>query len=285
MIGRMERQIFCIASFFAVCFLMFGCISPFSLVGNRISEKKIGKDGTMVFQVIKEITCKGTHPRHLQGLVSDYNNIYWVFGSSINAELVKTDLDGNVLKSIDVIPHHGDLTYYDGRIYVSHVNEITRTPINWTSRVKVYSAEDFSFIEEYDIVFEENYIGTIEYYDNHFYIGEDFGSGQKKPKIHKYDLDFNYIKTFTIDILLGKGFENIARFADSWWGSTYDTRVPMLKLNDDFEIIETFSSGFPFGFKQMSEDVVLTGKLDCNAKWMKYAHVYENTLGSPSTRH
>ena len=57
---------------------------------------------------------------------------------------------------------------------------------------------------------------------------------------------------------------------ETWMPETYDPNVPMLKLDDSFEIAETFTSGFPLGFKQCSEDIVLTGKSPCNARWLRY---------------
>lgn len=251
---RRARKIVISMAYAAVVILITGC-----------ADVDISKRQSESFHVVKEITCEGKHPLegHLQGLVSDRKHIYWAF----TTELVKTDLDGNLLMNRIVNTHHGDLTYHDKKLYVSFVRTINSKAV---SRVKVYSAEDLSFIKEYDIEVFEDYIGTLDYYDNHFYIGEDFWQGLKNPKIHKYDLNFNYIESYTIDILLTKGFENVARFADCWWASSYDSGTPMLKLDDNFEIVEPFSSGFPYGFKQWSEDVVLTGKLDCNARWMKY---------------
>lgn len=59
------------------------------------------------------VTCEGTYPHHLQGICVDKDWIYWSFTTA----LVKTDLDGKPLKK--VTNHHGDLCFYDGKIYVA----------------------------------------------------------------------------------------------------------------------------------------------------------------------
>src|SRR3569832_2175666 len=61
------------------------------------------------------VTCEGTYPHHLQGVCADNEAIYWCF----TTELVKTDLNGKLLKKVPVANHHGDLCFNDGKLYVA----------------------------------------------------------------------------------------------------------------------------------------------------------------------
>ncbi len=57
-------------------------------------------------------------PLHLQGIAVDTenSNMYWSFTET----LVKTDLNGNKIKQVEITGGHlGDLAYYDGKIYGS----------------------------------------------------------------------------------------------------------------------------------------------------------------------
>src|SRR5690606_29746611 len=62
-----------------------------------------------------DVTCEGTYPHHLQGICADDEAIYWSFTTT----LVKTNLDGDLLKSVPVANHHGDLCHHDGKLYVA----------------------------------------------------------------------------------------------------------------------------------------------------------------------
>ncbi|MBM4075447.1 MAG: hypothetical protein FJ267_07370, partial [Planctomycetes bacterium] len=62
------------------------------------------------------MTCEGTYQHHLQGICSDTKEaIYWSFTTT----LVKTDLNGTLLKKVPVANHHGDLCFHEGKLFVA----------------------------------------------------------------------------------------------------------------------------------------------------------------------
>ena len=210
--------------------------------------------------IIRKVLCAvGPHPGHLQGLATDGKHVYWAF----TEELIKTDAQGAILLRAQVPTHHGGVTYFSGKLYVAFFSP----PSN---QVKVYDASNFVLVNEHELDVFEDYIGTVAYHDQRFYVGEDFVAGKKKLRIHEYDLSFTYVRTHVVDVTLTKGFENLARFADHWWGSTYDFDVPMLKMDDSFQVIERFPFGFPFGMVGWNADVALTGRLPDEARWIRY---------------
>jgi hypothetical protein len=75
------------------------------------------QDSLLKDHVLAEtIQCEGTYPMHLQGISTDKkNNVYW----SYTNVMVRTDLKGKVLNRVEVLNHHGDLCYADGKIYVA----------------------------------------------------------------------------------------------------------------------------------------------------------------------
>jgi hypothetical protein len=61
-------------------------------------------------------TCEGTYPKHLQGVAADGRQaIFWSWTDA----LVKTDLQGRLLRRIPADDHHGDLCFAAGKVYVA----------------------------------------------------------------------------------------------------------------------------------------------------------------------
>src|SRR4051812_35321676 len=61
------------------------------------------------------ITCEGTYPRHLQGVATDGRAIYWSWTDA----LVKTDMQGRLMKRVKAASHHGDLCVVKDKVFVA----------------------------------------------------------------------------------------------------------------------------------------------------------------------
>ena len=254
---------------FSICFCQqTGCVKPHnhhpdSPTAKRESDRKH-------LRVIRELTSTATGRGHLQGISTDGEHVYWSFASS----LVKTDIDGNPLLSVEVEYHHGDLTCHDGKVFVSFMSNVGSR----VSKVIVYRSEDLSLIEEHELTCFEDYIGTLDFHDGHFYLAEDFHSKLKLIKVHQFDESFQLVRTHTVDIEAWNGFETIARFGGYWWGSTYAFEYPLVRMDDDFRLLEVFPFGFPYGFKSWDRDTVLTGHVPSTLKWLKYGQTPDGSL-------
>ena len=56
----------------------------------------------------REVRCEGAYPMHLQGVCAgDGKDLYWCFTDV----LVKTDLEGKLVRRVPVAKHHGDLCF------------------------------------------------------------------------------------------------------------------------------------------------------------------------------
>ena len=91
-------------------------------------------------KAVRPIQCEGVYPMHLQGdLHEDERSIFWCFTDV----LVKTDMNGRILKKTPVANHHGDLCYHDGKVYVAvNLGRFNDPKGNADSWVYVYDAED-----------------------------------------------------------------------------------------------------------------------------------------------
>ena len=104
---------------------------PFKL---EVEWIKVGKTLGEMFKVL----CEGTYQHHLQGVCTDEKSIYWSFTTT----LVKTDMEGTLLKQVPVANHHGDLCFHDGKLYVAvNLGKFNDPEGNADSWVYVYDAE------------------------------------------------------------------------------------------------------------------------------------------------
>lgn len=69
-----------------ICLLLAVVWAAVSLSAAPLAELPVGS----------VIACEGSYGDHIQGMATDGEAIYWSFAST----LVKTDLNGNVLKSV-----------------------------------------------------------------------------------------------------------------------------------------------------------------------------------------
>ena len=93
----------------------------------------------------KTINCEGTYTGHLQGIDSDGQFIYWSFTNTI----VKTDMDGKIVKKVKATNHSGDPCLLNGKLYVP-VNKGAFNQPKGKSKdfIHVYNAETLEFIKE-----------------------------------------------------------------------------------------------------------------------------------------
>ena len=85
----------------------------------------------------------GTCPGHSQGMCVTSNAFYFSFHNQI----VKTDWKGQLLKRVEVVPHGGDICYWNGRVYVG-VWEPPKNGEKGCTAIKVYDAQTLELVKE-----------------------------------------------------------------------------------------------------------------------------------------
>jgi hypothetical protein len=186
---------------------------------------------TKTLQIIpNEIPYAKTYHGHLQGMSTDFKkHIFW----SHTQQLVKTDLEGNVLKTIDVQNHHGDLEYYKGKVYVAvNFGRFNEEPGLADSWVYVYNAKDLAFIEKHPTPEVIHGAGGIAIHNNRVMVVgglPETGDYSVNP-VYEYDLNFIFVKIH--DIKSGytyKGIQTACYFNNYWYFACYgSTRVEVV---------------------------------------------------------
>lgn len=181
-----------------------------------------------------DVACTGTYPHHLQGICVDKEAIYWSF----TTDLVKTDLDGRVLKQIPVANHHGDLCFLEGKLYVAvnfgKFNDPQGRADSW---VYVYDAHDLSFLSRFETQEVVHGAGGIGVHNGRFLIVGGLPEGVDENYVYEYDEHFRFLRRHSVPsgpTLMGI---QTATFAGNrWWFGCYGNPKVLLVTDPDFRM-------------------------------------------------
>lgn len=204
---------------------------------------------------------------HLQGISSDFDgSLFW----SHTRQLVKTDLNGKVLKEIDVQNHHGDLDYYQGRVYVAvNFGKFNEEPGLADSWVYVYDAKDLSFKHKYAVPELVHGAGGIAInQDRVMIVGGLPEKGQSEINyVYEYNMDFHFVKRH--DLKSGytyKGIQTATWFNDRWYFACYGSdrlqvvpRVLEVRENSEGDLlfIKSYKQNMSYGMVGMKDKLFL----------------------------
>jgi len=183
----------------------------------------------------KPITCEGTYPHHLQGFDLDDKGIYWSF----TTQLVKTDLEGKLLKKIPVPNHHGDLCVQNGRVYVAvNLGRFNDAKGNADSWVYVYNADDLSLIAKHETPEVFHGAGGMSFYNGHFYVIGGLPHEIDENYVYEYDNEFQFVKKHIINSDHTHLGIQTATFANGkWWFGCYGSPKILLVTDTDFNLL------------------------------------------------
>ena len=207
----------------------------------------------------KEITCPGSYGGHQQGMATDGKTaFFW----SHTTQLAKTDLHGNLLKVIDVPSHHGDLDYYDQKVYVAVNLGGFNGQGQSDSWVYVYDAEDFSLISKHavpELVFGA---GGIAIHNGRFIVVGGLPTECQENYAYEYDSNFNFVERHIIKSgHTAVGIQTAAWFDEYWWFGCYGmpNNPGLLKTDDSFNLVATYDLNFAWGIIGIKGDKLLRG--------------------------
>ena len=204
-------------------------------------------------------TCEGEYAPHLQGICTDNkDSIFWAFTTA----LVKTDRDGRLVKRADVVRHHGDLCYCDGKIYVAvNLGKFNQPPGNADSWVYVYDAADLKELARHktpEVVYGAGGIGE---HDGRFIVVGGLVPDKSENYVYEYDAAFRFVKRHTINS--GYTFLGIqtATYANgAWWFGCYGAPKVLLKTDESFQMIGKYTFDCALGIVGLSDGSFLVGR-------------------------
>ncbi|HEY2411058.1 MAG TPA: hypothetical protein VGI40_02375 [Pirellulaceae bacterium] len=184
------------------------------------------------------VACEGIYPRHLQGVCTNEEAIFWSF----TTKLVKTDRLGKVVKQVDVASHHGDLCFHQGKVFVAlNLGKFNDSKGNADSWVYVYDASDLSCLAKHKTPEVFYGAGGIAFHDGRFLVVGGLPYDANENYVYEYDADFKFVKKHTL--ASGHTYLGIqtATFADGqWWFGCYGDPRILLKADASLTNVDRF---------------------------------------------
>lgn len=185
-------------------------------------------------QDFRNVTCEGTYPHHLQGICADKEAIYWSFTTT----LVKTDLNGTLLKKVPVANHHGDLCLHDAKLFVAvNLGKFNDPKGNADSWVYVYEAATLKELARHKVQEVFHGAGGIGIRNGHYFVVGGLPDGVEENYVYEYDAKFQFLKKHVIKSGHTHLGVQTATFAnDRWWFGCYGDPKFLLVTDADFKL-------------------------------------------------
>ncbi|PCJ56643.1 MAG: hypothetical protein COA73_11735 [Candidatus Hydrogenedentota bacterium] len=211
------------------------------------------------------MVCEGDYAGHLQGVCTDEaSTVYWSFTTT----LVKTDHQGKIQKKIEVPDHHGDLCFYNDRLYVAvNLGKFNDPKGNADSWVYVYDSQTLALLSKHPTPEVFHGAGGIGVRDGQFYIVGGLPAGVEENYVYEYNSDF----VFTKKHIIKSGWTQVgiqtATFHDgAWWFGCYGNPQILLKTDAAFNMLGRYEFDCSLGIIGTGKDQFLIAKGSRNAK-------------------
>jgi hypothetical protein len=183
---------------------------------------------------LKPVTCEGTYPRHLQGVATDERAIYWSWTDA----LVKTDMQGRLMKRVNAPSHQGDLCVVKDKVFVAvnlgKFNEPAGKADSW---VYAYDAATLDLLSRHPVPELVHGAGGIAYGDGKFLVVGGLPEGVGENYLYEYDADFHFVKRHVL--ASGHTYMGIqtATWGDgAWWFGCYGTPRVLLRADPELKL-------------------------------------------------
>jgi glycerophosphoryl diester phosphodiesterase len=225
---------------------------------RRLLEFKAGR-------AFRDVECEGIYPRHLQGICTDGRGaIYWSWTDA----LVKTDLQGRVLKQLPALWHYGDLCFHDGKVFVAvNFREFNKPAGHADSWVFVYDGESLAELAWHPLREVVHGAGGIAYHDGRFIVVGGLPPGVNRNYLYEYDEQFKFQKRHVLASgYTLMGIQTAAWANGSWWFGCYGNPQVLLRADAAFRLTGKWDfnasvgiAGLPDGRFLISQSTAVKG--------------------------
>lgn len=201
------------------------------------------------------VTCEGHYEKHLQGVCSDADSIYWSF----TTQLVKTDRHGKLQKAIPVVNHHGDLCHVDGKLYVAvNLGVFNDAKGNANSWVYVYDADTLKELARHEVQQVFHGAGGIAFRDGRFFVVGGLPDGVEENYVYEYDPQFQFVKKHVIASgHTVKGIQTATFAHGRWWFGCYGAPKILLVTDADFKMLGRYKFDASLGIEAAPDGQLL----------------------------
>ena len=206
--------------------------------------QKPGANQTKAPKSPDSVLCAGKYAGHLQGICrGSGGNFFWSFTQA----LVKTNIQGKVMKKVKVADHHGDVCFANGKIYCAvnfgAFNDPKGNADNW---VYVYDSKNLEFLAKHPVPEVKHGAGGIAVKSGRFIVVGGLPEGIQENYVYEYDKAFHFKKRHIVKSGWTKLGIQAAAFAQGhWWFGCYGN--VLLKTTPDFKVVGKYNFNCGYG--------------------------------------
>jgi hypothetical protein len=177
---------------------------------------------------------------------------------------VKSDLNGRIEKKIPVDNHHGDLCFYNNKIYVAvNLGKFNQPPGQADSWVYVYDAETLVELSRHEVPELVHGAGGMACDGKRFIIVGGLPEGYGENYLYEYGLDLKYKCRHEIPGYTLLGIQTAAYADKNWWFGCYGSPQYTLKTNSRFKLQGKWTFDCSLGIERLANGKFLTGRGTC----------------------
>ena len=206
--------------------------------------QKPGANQTKAPKSPDSVLCAGKYAGHLQGICrGSGGNFFWSFTQA----LVKTNIQGKVMKKVKVADHHGDVCFANGKIYCAvnfgAFNDPKGNADNW---VYVYDSKNLECLAKHPVPEVKHGAGGIAVKSGRFIVVGGLPEGIQENYVYEYDKAFHFKKRHIVKSGWTKLGIQAAAFAQGhWWFGCYGN--VLLKTTPDFKVVGKYNFNCGYG--------------------------------------
>ncbi|MFA6562253.1 MAG: glycerophosphodiester phosphodiesterase [Verrucomicrobiia bacterium] len=233
-------------------FLAMGVERIYTDHPRRLLAHKAGR-------AFRDAACEGGYRCHLQGICTDGRGvIYWSWTDA----LVKTDLQGRVLKRLPAVRHYGDLCFHDGKVFVAvNLGEFNKPTGSADSWVYVFDGDSLTELARHPVREVVHGAGGIAYRDSRFIVVGGLPPSVDRNYLYEYDERFRFRKRHVFDSgYTLMGIQTAAWANGSWWFGCYGNPRMLLRANTAFRLTGKWDFDASMGIVGLPDGRFLIGQ-------------------------
>ncbi len=182
--------------------------------------------------------------------------------------MVKTDLNGRLIKKIPVVNHHGDLCCDDGKLFVAvNLGKFNDPQGNADSWVYIYDADSLDEIARHEIQQVFHGAGGIGIRDDQFFVVGGLPGDIQENYIYEYDQNFEFVQKRLVKSGQTRLGIQTATFAhDRWWFGCYGTPKILLVTDAEFNMLGRYEFDCSLGIVGIPDGRLLSASGKCQGE-------------------
>ncbi|MBR0458230.1 MAG: hypothetical protein IJJ26_03245 [Victivallales bacterium] len=204
----------------------------------------------------RTIPCEGLYTGHLQGIATDGKHIFWSFTTT----LVKTDMEGKLVKKVQVPRHSGDPCLLNGKLYIP-VNRGKFNKPKGASKdsIEVYDAETLELRKTVEIPECDHGAGAIGTFQNHIWLTGGLPDDAPCNIILEFTEELEFVKRHECQGYTKMGIQTMKRMRGLWWCGVYDKPASFV-CDDNFTVLVRNPVYLAVGMAELPDGTILVAR-------------------------